>query len=142
MEVREAINRNVLRALASGEVDLAVFAHNAEGGEAGIESYECGTDRLVAVVPVGHAVANATSISLERLLDEDLIGIDPATTIMENLQHAARQIRRESRVKFSVNTVEAARSLVTSGHLTRTYRFDLKKGASTDTASSTHWGTS
>jgi DNA-binding transcriptional LysR family regulator len=26
VEVREAINRNVLRALASGEVDLAVFA--------------------------------------------------------------------------------------------------------------------
>lgn len=82
VEVREAINRNVLRALASGEVDLAVFAHSGGSGEEGIESHECRTDRLVAVVPVGHALANATSISLERLLDEDLVDIDPATTIM------------------------------------------------------------
>jgi DNA-binding transcriptional LysR family regulator len=34
---------------------------------------------------------------------------------MENLRHAARRIGREPRVKFSVNTVEAARSLVSAG---------------------------
>ena len=66
-------------------------------------------------MPVGHALANATNISLERLLNEDLVGIDPATTIMENLRHAARQIRREPRAKFSVNTVDAARRLVSAG---------------------------
>jgi DNA-binding transcriptional LysR family regulator len=34
---------------------------------------------------------------------------------MENLRHAARRIGREPRVKFSVNTVEAARSLISAG---------------------------
>jgi DNA-binding transcriptional LysR family regulator len=115
VEVREDYNRNVVRALTSGEVDLAVFAHSAEGGEEGIESYEYGTDRLVAVVPVGHALASATSISLERLLDEDLVGLEPATTVMENLRRAARRIGREPRVRYSVHTVEAARSLVSAG---------------------------
>lgn len=115
VEVREMINRSALRSLASGEVDLAVFVHSAQGGDEDVESYECGGDRLVAVVPVAHALASATSISLERLLDEDLIGIDPATTIMENLRYAARQIGREPRVKLSVNTVEAARNLVSAG---------------------------
>jgi DNA-binding transcriptional LysR family regulator len=115
VEMHEAYNRNVVRALASGEVDLAVFAHSVEGGDEGIESYEYGTDRLVAVVPVGHKLASATSISLARLLDEDLIGLEPSTTVMENLRRAARQIGRAPRVKFSVNTVEAARSLVSAG---------------------------
>jgi DNA-binding transcriptional LysR family regulator len=115
VEVREAYNRNVVQALAAGEVDLAVFAHSAEGDEQNIESYEYATDRLVAVVPIGHALASATSVALDRLLDEDLVGLEPATTVMENLRRAARQIAREPRVKYSVNTVEAARSLVGAG---------------------------
>jgi hypothetical protein len=48
-------------------------------------------------VPVGHALANGGLLSLDRLLDEDLIGIDPATPIMKDLRQAARQIRRASR---------------------------------------------
>jgi DNA-binding transcriptional LysR family regulator len=115
VEVREAYNRNVVRALLSGDVDLAAFANSTEGVEAGIESYEYGTDRLVAVVPAGHVLARASSISLERLLDEELVGLEPGTTVMENLQRAARHIGHEPRVKFSVNTVEAARSLVSAG---------------------------
>lgn len=51
-------------------------------------------------------------ISLDRLLDEDLIGIDPATPSMKDLRHAARHIRRAPRVKFNVNVVEATRSAV------------------------------
>jgi DNA-binding transcriptional LysR family regulator len=115
VEVREAYNRVVVRALASGEVDLAVFAHSAEGGDESIESYEYQTDRLVAIVPVGHALADAASISLELLLDQDLVGLEPGTAVMDNLRRAAREIGREPRVKYSVNTVEAARSLVSAG---------------------------
>ena len=115
VELREGTNPVVLRSLASGEVDLAVFVHSAEAEPEGIESYECRTDRLVAVVPIGHALAKVRSISLPRLLEEDLIGIDPTTVVMANLRHAVRQIGRDFQCKYSVSTVEAARSLVSAG---------------------------
>jgi DNA-binding transcriptional LysR family regulator len=115
VELRQETNQNVLRALTSGEVDLAVYSRSLDAEYEGIESIECRTDRLVAIVPIGHPLADRPSISLETLLDQDLIGIGTTTTIMTNLRYAARQIGREPHIKFSVSTIEAARSLVGAG---------------------------
>lgn len=116
VELREDTNPSVIRALLSGEVDLALYSHSAESDyDEGLESHEWRTDRLIAVVPVGHSLARMSSLSLELLLDQDLIGIGDTTTVMTNLRYAARQIGREPRVRYSVSTVEAARSLVSAG---------------------------
>jgi DNA-binding transcriptional LysR family regulator len=115
VELREAFNPDALRALAAGEVELAVYSNSADSEGAWIASHECRTDRLVAVVPVGHALASAPSISLETLLEQDIIGIEPATTVMTNMRQAAAKIGRTPNVKYRVSTVEAARSLVSAG---------------------------
>jgi len=115
VELHEDSNANALRSLSNGEVDLAVFVANTDPVDATVESYECNTDRLVAVLPAGHRLADKGSMSLEELLDEDLIGIAPATTVMITLRNAAKALGRQLEPKYSVNTVEAARSMVTAG---------------------------
>lgn len=115
VEVRQEPNPEVLRALLSGEVDFAVFCHEPGTDYAGIESIECRNDRLVAIAPTGHPLAAAASVSLETLLDQELIMLRENTTVMTNLRHAAKQIRRQPRVKLSVTTADVALSLVAAG---------------------------
>ena len=116
LELREEIYAGTLRALITGAVELAVFDTRISETEIeGIESRECRRDRLVVLMPVNHPLANARSVSLEVLLDHDLIGTRHGSCLMSNLRHAAGKIGRELRLQRSVETIEAARSLVSAG---------------------------
>ncbi|MGE0487025.1 MAG: LysR family transcriptional regulator [Gammaproteobacteria bacterium] len=110
-----ATNAEVLRALRDGEVDFALFSHVEGAAYEGIESFECRSDRLAAVVPLGHPLAQAAGVTLADLLDQDLVSLGESTTIMSQLRHAALTVGREPRVRFTVSTVDAARSLVRAG---------------------------
>jgi DNA-binding transcriptional LysR family regulator len=115
VELREDINSQAIRALRAGQVDLAVFTHTAAADQPDLETFECHRDGTVAVVAIDHPLASLACVSLEQLLDHDIVGIGPTTTVMTHLHDAARQIGREPRVRYSVSTVEAARSLVGAG---------------------------
>ncbi|MDR6858781.1 LysR family transcriptional regulator [Variovorax guangxiensis] len=116
VELREELYPGALRALQAGEVELGVYDTRVPESEfTGIQSRECRKDGLVAVMPANHPLASASSISLEILLDQDLIGTRPGSCLMANLRHAAHGIGRELRLKRSVDTLEAARSLVSAG---------------------------
>ncbi|MBK6660355.1 MAG: LysR family transcriptional regulator [Proteobacteria bacterium] len=90
--LHNGINAEVLRSLREGEVDIAFFSHVEGSAYDGIDSTECRDDRLVAVVPIGHPLTQAASVSLEALLDQDLISLGEGTTILAQLRHAARSL--------------------------------------------------
>ncbi|MBI4692757.1 MAG: LysR family transcriptional regulator [Gammaproteobacteria bacterium] len=113
--LHNAQNAEVLRSLREGEVDFAVFSHVEGAPYDGIESIECHCDRLVAVVPAGHPLSQGPSVGLDALLDQELISLGEGTTIMSQLRHAALGIGREPRVRYTVTTIDAARSLVAAG---------------------------
>ena len=69
--------------------------------------------RLVAVLPPNHPLSSRSSLTLEELLDLDFVAHH--TTVITGIRRAAIGIGRELHVKFSVNTVESARSLVRAG---------------------------
>lgn len=115
IDLRQETHADALRTLTAGEVDFAVFSHYAGASYDGIESFECRSDRLVAIVPVTHPLAQHASIALETLLDHELIGIGENTTTMSNLRLAARRIGRELNLKFSVTAVDVVLSLVAEG---------------------------
>ncbi|WP_198084568.1 LysR family transcriptional regulator [Variovorax sp. E3] len=116
VDLREESYKGTLRVLLAGEAELAVF--DVRGSDiqlAGIQSRECRKDDLVAVMPKVHPLASKGSVSLEMLLEQDLIGTRPDSCLMENLREAAKGVGRDLRVKRSVDTIEAARSLVGAG---------------------------
>lgn len=108
-------NAAVLRALHDGEVDFAVFSYVEGAVYEGIECIACRDDRLVLIVPVGHPLAQCSSVGLEELLDEDLISFGEGTTIMSQLRHAALAIGREPQVRYVASSVDAVTSLVRAG---------------------------
>jgi DNA-binding transcriptional LysR family regulator len=117
VELREETYAGTLSALATGEVELAVFDTRSNESEIEcVESAECLRERLVALIPRDHPLSGLSSICLEVLLDqEDLIGTRRGSCLMANLAHASASIGRDLRLKRSVETLEAARSLVSAG---------------------------
>src|SRR5205085_12091455 len=74
VDLREETYADTLRALITGEVEMAVFdTRISESQIEGIDSVECRRDRLVVMVPVNHPLACSPSVSLEVLLEQDLI---------------------------------------------------------------------
>jgi DNA-binding transcriptional LysR family regulator len=108
-------NAMVLRALRNGEVDFAVFSHVKGEVYQGIESVECRRDRLVLLVPEWHPLSPTLNVSLEAVLDQELVSFGEGTTVMNQLRHAALQIGREPRVRYTVSAVDAVRSMVSAG---------------------------
>src|SRR5205085_10913442 len=79
VELREETYSDTLRALISGGVDLAIYDKPVSEAEIeGVSSLECRRDRLVVLVPAKHPLAAARSVSLETLMEQDIIGTRPA----------------------------------------------------------------
>ncbi|WP_326536606.1 LysR family transcriptional regulator [Pseudorhodoferax sp.] len=113
IDLREGINNEVVRALAAGEVDVAVFV-DAPGtpGLDEIETQPYRVDRLMAVVARGHALAEREHVKVTELLEHNLIGIAPSTNLMGLVRKAAADAGVEFTPKYNVNSVYAAAGLV------------------------------
>jgi DNA-binding transcriptional LysR family regulator len=115
IELQEDANANVVSAVASGKADVAMFYATDDIRSEALDIVEFRTDRLVAVVPRTHLLARRASVTTRDLLEENLIGIAPHTSMMTQLRNAASLLGSELRVKYRVSTIEAARSLVKAG---------------------------
>ncbi|CAL8478958.1 LysR family transcriptional regulator [Caballeronia sp. S22] len=113
VEVIEDSNANAVRAVAAGDVDLSVFVGNNKLPYDVLDVVEYQSDRLVAVLPTNHPSSGCDGLALEELLDLDFVAHH--TTVITGIQRAALGIGRELHVKYSVNTIESARSLVRAG---------------------------
>jgi DNA-binding transcriptional LysR family regulator len=115
VHLHEEADSGAIRSLVSGAVDLAVYSRAVDAEDEKIESHAWRSERLVASVPSNHPLAKMQRIPLELLLNHDLIGLGPDTTLTADLRHAARQLRRVPKLKCCVHTPESARSLVCAG---------------------------
>jgi DNA-binding transcriptional LysR family regulator len=112
IDLREYTNPEVVRALATGEVDVSVYVDTPEARLEEIDAVEYCTNRLVAVVSQDHELAVRKSVKVVDLLEHNLIAIAPSTTAMGLVRQAALQNGIEFKPKYSVNSVYAATSLV------------------------------
>lgn len=115
IELLEDANTNVIGAVATGKADVAMFYATDDIDRAAFEIIEYRTDRLVAVVPLGHSLGVRASVTTRDLLEQNVIGISATTSMMTQLSNAAVALGRELNVKYRVNSIEAARSLVKAG---------------------------
>ena len=89
MNCTEDFNAKVVRAVASGDVDVAVFVATASVASELVDSVQYRSDDLVAVVPLGHPLSERASVTMVDLMQEDIVGIAPNTTLMTELHKAA-----------------------------------------------------
>ncbi len=112
IDLREGSNPEVLRAVTQGEVDVGVFAVAPGLTEGAFDVREYRTDRLIAVVPIGHPLAQRHSVKITDLLAYNYIAIAPSTSLMAQVRQAAANAGIVFKPKYTVNSVYAAAGLV------------------------------
>ncbi len=115
LELQQHVNPDAIRAVVSGDADLAVYVVGTGLDEDALDVIPYRTDRVVALVPHGHPLAEQSTVTLTDLLREPFIGSTPSTTMMADAYRAAQAHGAVLHPKFAVGSVEAARSLVEAG---------------------------
>jgi DNA-binding transcriptional LysR family regulator len=113
LDLRETTSREAGAALREGAVDLALLdgTHLPEGCEA----RPWREDRLVAVLPRGHALARGAPLPFAALLSHDLVGLDAGTALHGALRAAADAAGADLRLRVTVHSFEAVAMLVGAG---------------------------
>lgn len=106
--VRELDNTSIVQAVVQGDADIGVFAVAPRLELSGVDTTPYRSDRLVAVVPDSHPLAERESVSFADLIDENLIVV---TAMHAAFANAARKLGLEYKPKYSVRSTGVAMSL-------------------------------
>jgi len=104
IDLEERPSHDIVRAVASGFADLGVVADHV--GVAGLETRPFRVDRLVLVVPHGHALAAQRSVGFAEILDEAFVGLTSGSALQGHLDRHAAQAGRP--LSFRVRVHDAA----------------------------------
>ncbi|HYF16756.1 MAG TPA: LysR family transcriptional regulator [Ramlibacter sp.] len=115
IDLREAINSEVARLATTGEVDVGVFVMAPGAVTDDLDCMEYRTDRLIALVPRDHPLAERQHVKAAELLGQNLVALPPYASLMGQIRQAALEAGLEFKPKYTVNSVYAATSLVRAG---------------------------
>ncbi|WP_339419658.1 MULTISPECIES: LysR family transcriptional regulator [unclassified Pseudomonas] len=102
--VDEHSSAHVMRSVTEGNAEIGIC--NANYGTAELEFLPYRTDRLVLVVPRGHHLAEASSVTFNDIARESFVGLSEETSLMTLLAQRARDIGEELDVKIRVRSLD------------------------------------
>jgi DNA-binding transcriptional LysR family regulator len=103
----------IVRAVAAGQVDIGVVA--AEGGAGNLETSPYRRDRLVLVVPVGHALASQESAAFADVLGEPFVCLHAGSAIHTFMMNHAARLGGRLDVRIQVRSFNAVCRMVVAG---------------------------
>ncbi|MDA3644236.1 LysR family transcriptional regulator [Saccharopolyspora indica] len=112
LTVRELVNPEIIHQVARGEADIGVFAAAYELDLDGIDVTPYRQDRIVAVVPANHRLADRSGAAFQDLLTENLIAVG---TMSGTFRAAARRLGLDFESRHVVKSASVAISLVQAG---------------------------
>ncbi|MDP3700309.1 MAG: LysR substrate-binding domain-containing protein [Hylemonella sp.] len=110
VDLQERLSHDIVRAVSEGQTDIGIVAGLVRTEKLQVLPYR--RDRLVLVLPRGHALANSTSISFADTLDFDHIGLAESSAIRAFLQQICEGLGRPMRQRIQVSNFEAACRMV------------------------------
>lgn len=105
VELRERASQQIVRAVSEGATDIGIVAGNVR--TEGLELKPYRSDRLVAVVADGHAIAGRDTIAFAEALDFEFISLGDDSAIHAFLEEASQRLERSLRVRIQVGNFEA-----------------------------------
>ena len=113
IELNEADSHEVVLAVLDGRADLGIFA---EGTLAlGLHTQLYRRDRLVLVVPPGHALAKRRKLAFAEAVDYDFVSLTQATSLAQRLELASGAISKPLRIRIQVRSFDAMCQMVAAG---------------------------
>jgi DNA-binding transcriptional LysR family regulator len=102
--------------VAAGEVDLAVVTDAPPGlpEDVRLVREPLGTDRMVAIVPLGHPVSGRGRIHIAELADESWVEDNPGSATL--LRQLAARAAVEARIELTAADLSGKVAMVAAGH--------------------------
>ncbi|HJW57862.1 MAG TPA: LysR family transcriptional regulator [Burkholderiaceae bacterium] len=113
IDLMERLSFDIPRLVADGEADLGVY-HGIRPAP-GVTSYPYVKDKVVLVVPRGHALEAKGSVFLEDAVDCDFIGYFPRHSFEAFMELAEQSLSRPLNVRVQVTNFEARCTMVSEG---------------------------
>ena len=113
VSLEERTSTEIALAVARGEVELGVLADAGSG--AGVELIPYRRDRLVLIVPGGHALATRAQVRFAEVLDQAFVMLHAGSAIHTFTMNAAAALGRHLDVRIQVRSFEAVCRMVGAG---------------------------
>lgn len=113
VSLEERTSTEIALAVASGEVEVGVLAEAGAG--AGVDMTPYRQDRLVLIVPLGHALALRERVRFADVLDYAFVMLHAGSAIHTFTMNAAAELGRHLDVRIQVRSFEAVCRMVGAG---------------------------
>ena len=134
IDLEEHLSTEVVRAVQEGAADLGIC--NTADGTGDLQTRPYRTDRLVLIVPRGHALGAKGAIKFESALDYDQVGLHSNSSIYLAMREAAARLGRTIRLRIHVTGLDAMCRMIHNGlgvGVMPQRAFELMHGPATET---------
>ena len=115
IDLHERLSPEVLQAVRDGAADLGLCQKPPADGLPGLQSRPYRSDRLLLVIPHGHALAGRASVRFDEVLDCDIVGLHAGSSISLAMRTAAAQVGRPLRQRIQVTGLDAMCRMIDNG---------------------------
>ncbi len=113
VDLQERLSRDIVRGVLDGAADLGIIAGPVESP--GLQALHFSTDRLVLAVPLGHALAQRSRVSLGDTLAYQHIGLHEGSTLLSFLREQVEKLGAPLALRIQVSSFEAICRMIEGG---------------------------
>jgi DNA-binding transcriptional LysR family regulator len=113
IQMDESDSREAVLAVLDGRADLGIFADRTPA--LGLQTRGYRRDRLVLVVPAGHALAGRQRIAFADATEFDFVSLTQGTSLAQRLAAETQAQGRSLRVRIHVRSFDAMGQMVAAG---------------------------
>jgi DNA-binding transcriptional LysR family regulator len=113
LDLQERPSAEVVRGVEEGSAEIGICSADVE--TRALERHSYRRDRLVAIVPRDHALADESRISFADTLDYDHVGLFATSSIYLRSHHSAQQVGKTLRLRVHVPGFDAVCRMVQAG---------------------------
>jgi DNA-binding transcriptional LysR family regulator len=110
IDLEENTSPAIVQAVLENRADIGIFGGNIPGQDLEVLPYR--SDRLVALLPHGHPLAQRCSVSFRDLADHDFVSLEKGSSIETLCMKAAAALGRHLKVRIRVSGFDALFRLV------------------------------
>ncbi|MEO7400801.1 MAG: LysR family transcriptional regulator [Polaromonas sp.] len=113
IDLEEHLSTEVVRAVQEGTADLGIC--NTASGTGELQTRPYRTDKLVLIVPTGHALCALGAINFEAALGFDQVGLHSNSSIYLAMRQAAADVGRSIKLRIHVTGLDAMCRMIHNG---------------------------
>jgi len=113
IELEEQNSTDIVRAVLDGRADFGIFADRTAAQ--GLQLLNYRSDRLVLVVPSGHALQRRRAVRFAEVADNDFVCLSSGTSLSRRLHEETELLGRRLRVRIQVRSFDGMCLMVAHG---------------------------